>query len=308
MKINRWLLHNQISDVDEFIYMASHWGAPHALAEYPARLCYKSTDKCGKVPTFLKNKILDVNHFDVLEHGGVTIRFSDSYWAEVLRNHDWAKYCLWTEKNGAVEVFANHRVLKDMQWWYDRDFFESYFPAIFGIDPNLAIVGDIFGESVPSLSEGQAVVTLLAYDDTFPGDIGRATWLVEGVSLNMTHQFVRHRLFSFSQESKRYVGAKKGEWDFIYPRNATMYEKELLRRQYQASLDTYFKLINSGVKKEDARFVLPTATETRLVASSTGPGLRHFFNLRRAKAAQWEIRSVANMMYDQLKQVTEHYV
>jgi len=70
-----------------------------------------------------------------------------------------------------------------------------------------------------------------------------------------------------------------------------LYEKEL-----QNIFDTYQKLLSLKVPEEDARFILPNATETKIVATANARELMHFFKLRMDKNAQWEIRELAMKM------------
>ena len=122
---------------------------------------------------------------------------------------------------------------------------------------------------------------------------GAATFFFEGISRACTHQLVRHRLASFSQESQRYVALDKGEWNAVAP--PAFEENE----EAQAKLDEawdylqqlYMELRQMGIRKEDARFLLPNATETRIVTSMNYAAWSHFLWLRAVdKAAQWEIR------------------
>ncbi|HEY64566.1 MAG TPA: FAD-dependent thymidylate synthase [Caldilineae bacterium] len=144
-------------------------------------------------------------------------------------------------------------------------------------------------------------VTLLAYTQpliTEPAlavDHNTATFLIEGVSRAATHQIVRHRLASISQESQRYVSLDKGGWGFVVPpdiaRNPEA--KAILDRAWEDLTRAYAELRALGIRKEDARFLLPNATETRMVISMNFAAWRHFCWLRCDKAAQWEVRAVA---------------
>jgi thymidylate synthase (FAD) len=64
--------------------------------------------------------------------------------------------------------------------------------------------------------------------------------------------------------------------------------------------DTYHRLRELGVRKEDARFVLPNAAATRIIVTMNFRSLRHFFSVRCEKAAQWEIRALALEMLHQV--------
>jgi thymidylate synthase (FAD) len=66
---------------------------------------------------------------------------------------------------------------------------------------------------------------------------------------------------------------------------------------------TYHKLVEEGVSREDARFVIPNAAETSLLMTIDGKSLMHFFGLRLCNRAQWEIRALANEMLLRVKEV-----
>jgi thymidylate synthase (FAD) len=144
-------------------------------------------------------------------------------------------------------------------------------------------------------------VTLLGYTQPQLGDPvlalhhGAATFLFEGISRTCTHQLVRHRLASFSQESQRYVDLSKGGWQAIVPpavaeNPAAMAE---LADFWQLAEAKYARLRELGIRKEDARFLLPNAAETRIVATMNFAAWSHFLWLRAVdKAAQWEIRAL----------------
>jgi thymidylate synthase (FAD) len=119
-----------------------------------------------------------------------------------------------------------------------------------------------------------------------------ATFRIRGASRAFTHQLVRHRLASFSQQSQRYVS--ETDFDYIIP-------PDILNNPEAASVfrdfigearSAYVKLRELGVKKEDARFTLPNALESEIVFSANMRELRFVFSLRLHKSAQWEIRRV----------------
>ena len=130
------------------------------------------------------------------------------------------------------------------------------------------------------------------------------TFSIEEVSRALTHQLVRHRMASYIEQSQRYV--KYGDFKhFVVPK--TIAENEEAKKIYESALtqvsETYRKLMNLGVPKEDARFILPNATKTNIFVTMNARGLRHFFNLRCCARAQWEIREVAIDMLNQVKRV-----
>ncbi len=121
------------------------------------------------------------------------------------------------------------------------------------------------------------------------------TFRVEGISRVTSHQLVRHRLASYTQQSQRYVKLKNPK--FIMPESVanSEFQDEFLYILEKSS-QLYRKMVENGIRKEDARFVLPQGIETKIVITMNGRELRHFFKLRCSKEAQWEIRNLAKEM------------
>lgn len=119
-----------------------------------------------------------------------------------------------------------------------------------------------------------------------------ASFRILGASRSFTHQLVRHRIASFSQQSQRYVD--EAEFNYIVPPDIAANEEALsvYREFIENSRNTYAKFRDLGIKKEDARFILPNALESQIVFSANFREFRSVFNLRLDKAAQWEIRRV----------------
>lgn len=113
-----------------------------------------------------------------------------------------------------------------------------------------------------------------------------ATFRVTGISRICSHQFVRSKHLDFLQMSQRYV--KQSNATFIHPSMNDIYEDV-----YEYCQLAYDKLIEQGVKKEDARFVLPEATGTELIVTGNLQAWLDFIKLRSGKDSQWEIRGVA---------------
>ena len=127
---------------------------------------------------------------------------------------------------------------------------------------------------------------------------GSASFEISGISRACSHQIVRHRLCSFSMASQRYIEITDPE--YVTPASLAGDTKAAII--YRNSLDlaywTYKRLLGLGVKKEDARFILPNATATRLILTANFRELLHIFRLRIAPAAQWEIRQVCVQMLE----------
>lgn len=121
------------------------------------------------------------------------------------------------------------------------------------------------------------------------------TFSVEGVSRVLTHQLVRHRVASFSQQSQRYVSLDKPT--YVVPETIRADPKLLAR--YEALMEDIWKAYNElqeSVPAEDARYVLPNGCTTNITITMNARELLHFFSLRCCNRAQWEIRDLADKM------------
>ena len=128
------------------------------------------------------------------------------------------------------------------------------------------------------------------------------TFAVEGISRVLSHQLVRHRIASYSQQSQRYVG----EHDFeaiVPPSIAARPEAAAKFAALMAQIRTaYEELTDLGIPKEDARYVLANATETKVVITMNARTLLHFFSQRCCMRAQWEIRAMGEAMLKEARQ------
>lgn len=153
------------------------------------------------------------------------------------------------------------------------------------------------------------------------------TFAVEGVSRTLTHQLVRHRIASYSQQSQRYV--KLDQFEYIVPPNIEKNEKarkmylktmEDIQDRYNEITDLLFEeqykeLIDNGMDEkkakrtaektaiEDARYIFPNACETKIVITMNARSLMNFFKHRCCERAQWEIRELAVEMLKLVKPV-----
>lgn len=126
---------------------------------------------------------------------------------------------------------------------------------------------------------------------------------IEGVSRICTHQLVRHRIASYDQESQRFSAVEKE--DFVIPHTIQSNPEALKVYEglLKSSIDAFKKLKELEVPKEDARFVLPQSIGTKIVMTANARALMHFFYQRTALQAQWEIRELAELMYQECKKV-----
>ncbi len=171
--------------------------------------------------------------------------------------------------------------------------------------------GDIFLDNPASIEKQEAFVkSIVASGHESPLEHVKFTFAIEGVSRALTHQLVRHRLASYSQQSQRYVKAK--DFDYIIPpaieRNPEA--KNEFEKLMAAIQQSYAKLISfmgqdnitGEAANQDARFALPQAAETKIAVTMNCRELLHFFEHRCCSRAQWEIRQLANKMLDICKE------
>lgn len=115
----------------------------------------------------------------------------------------------------------------------------------------------------------------------------------------VTHEIVRHRLASYTQESTRYCNYAKGkfgsELTVIKPCFWNENDEKYLvwKEAIQHSEDSYNKLINLGVSPQEARSILPNSLKTEIVMTMNLREWRHFFKLRTSEGAHPQMREIA---------------
>jgi len=148
---------------------------------------------------------------------------------------------------------------------------------------------------------------------------GTATFYLTGISRSLSHEFVRHRHFSYSQLSQRYVpevNADMIEPDviaadpelherFVAATEASVRAYEELLKGLQARMSGESTLIRKQARQA-ARAVLPNATETRLVVTGNYRAWRHFIATRASEHADVEIRALAVACLRELQQTAPH--
>lgn len=157
-------------------------------------------------------------------------------------------------------------------------------------------------ESIDKEKAGQIIRRVAGYGHVSVIEHASFTFSLEGVSRAMTHELVRHRIASYTQQSQRYVTYDTLNGFVTPPKIANGAEaKKLFEETLEKISETYQKLLNMKIPKEDARFILPNAAKTNIMVTMNARELRHFFNLRCCTRAQWEIREAAMEMLKQAK-------
>jgi thymidylate synthase (FAD) len=299
-----------------------HGPFPEQLIEYAGRVCYRSTHRMGTAPEFISARVRE-GHEDIIEHVVVTLRVRNS--VEPLRWRMVNRHCEVSDVGDSEWIVSgNTRVWLD---FFRRGIALEALPILMGIAPKVYAEFDadaITPTVAPFTASPDTIaalipaedppmrVTLLGFTQPQIGDPdvaqhhGSATFLFEGISRTCTHQLVRHRLASFSQESQRYVDLDKGGWQAVVPR-AMLDNPEAMRVMesfWRDAEEKYAQLRSLGIRKEDARFLLPNAAETRIVTTMNFAAWSHFLWLRAVdRAAQWEIRAMGQRALEMLHAV-----
>ncbi len=130
------------------------------------------------------------------------------------------------------------------------------------------------------------------------------TFSVEGVSRALTHQLVRHRMASYSQQSQRYVSLDDPTFVTPHTVEGNAEAKAIYDGMMESIWKAYRDLEAMGIPAEDARYLLPNGCTTNITITMNARELLHFFSLRCCNRAQWEIREMADLMYSLCMEVS----
>lgn len=238
--------------------------------ELAGRTCYKSED--NMTDTSAKdfvNRMVASKHYAMLEHGTVYLRYMPT---EInmrpeltYLNNPLTKYC--------VNKFSITNL----------DSGEVYVTTNYRVLVENNWLDDLQYLCEPTEFHSKRIMTRFICD--------------RGVS----HELVRHRVFSFAQESTRYCNYSKDkfgkELTFIKPswwREEDNEVATLYIQPWRNIENCYLTLIENGIKPQDARAILPNALKTEVVMTGFESDWDHFFELRCAKAAHPDMQKLAN--------------
>ena len=143
------------------------------------------------------------------------------------------------------------------------------------------------------------------------------TLAVKGVSRSCMAQLTRHRHASFDVQSQRYVDFSEKDDPVAIPKSLTDtdhatrgegqidltdHERDLFRSMFdstESGFSYYEEMVDAGVPKEDARFILPIGTKVNFTMTVNARTLLHIANLRERADSQWEIRELTNKIIDE---------
>lgn len=241
--------------------------------ELIGKTCYKSTPQGGEKAVQFVDKMLDNKHFAMLEHGTVYLRIPYMFLHRLAHPGLVSKY----EKNPYSRV--NFGVEYCQNWGFDLENVihnpSSSIPYAY-ITTNLRVIYENeWIEDLQYLCKEPYEQHEKRYSARFITDRG------------VSHELVRHRVFSFAQESTRYCNYSKEKFGktltFIKP---VWYDdaESRIKQDFEACLDwsasTYLGLLQEGYTPQQARQVLPNALKTEICMTGFASDWVHFFDLR----------------------------
>lgn len=276
---------------------------PGRKIEYAGRVCYKSQDKISdeSYERFIKG-IVNRGHTSVLEHErkmfAVTEEYWLKFWQHLFARSDKSRYFNITSSKEGNYVYVSGNI----RAWYeltkeesddfkeDREIISAFlakdYPYIFSRNEAIRLPTDVVFYGTEAEKMCGDLTKHKAY-----------TFEIVG-SRSFTHQIVRHRSLSFSQESQRYCNYSGNKFNhsirFI---KCDAFDDDIL----QTIEDAYFKAIDNGAKPEDARQILPNCAASTIVVTGTLEDWKKFLHLRVDEHAQKEIREVAESIMSYLR-------
>lgn len=256
---------------------------PYKMIELAGRTCYKSEDKITEdsAKEFV-DRMIKLGHGAMLEHGTVYLKiigvFLDPTDCDVNYGHYVVSHYT---KNKYSKVIIKH----DEDWKSD-----VYITTNLRVLVENGWMDDLKYICEPTEHHEKRITAKFICD--------------RGVS----HEFVRHRVFSFAQESTRYCNYSKdkfgNELTFIKPswgyfknisyEDAGYFDGDVFESSLKKAESYYFKLIEKGWKPQQARQVLPNATKTELVMTGFESDWEHFLSLRTSKNAHPDAKKLAD--------------
>lgn len=292
---------------------------PYKMIELAGRTCYKSEDKIteNSAKEFV-DRMIKLGHGAMLEHGTIYLNVPEQTYTETLED-EFGKFN--NPNNGLVDRYRKNKYSKVNSVAADEELRKKY-PKVrpfklthHYITTNLRVIiengweKDLEWQCEPTEHHEKRITAKFICD--------------RGVS----HEFVRHRVFSFAQESQRYCNYNKDKFNneltFIRPTwlniptgDYTYWDGDwcdIDNMKIQLPSDNgvadnflwclnnarmqYRLLINKGLKPQEARGVLPNATKTELVMTGFESDWEGFFKLRCSGAAHPDAKKLADELY-----------
>lgn len=160
-------------------------------------------------------------------------------------------------------------------------------------------------KNIDKIDVKKSIQTLILNKHFSPIEHASFTFHISNISRACMAQLTRHRIASFSVRSQRYINEQN--FSYVLPNFNKLKNKYEIKQKYTCLMDSlndvYKELKINKVRNEDARSILPNSTTTQLIMTMNARTLHNFFSLRLCKRAQKEIRTVANLMLDEVAKV-----
>lgn len=254
---------------------------PYKMIEIAGRTCYKSEDKMTEdsAKEFV-DRMIKSGHGAMLEHGTVYLKVS-------MRDRNISPAILYWRES------SNHKYSKVVRVVNNTDQATLYITTNLRVLVENSRIGDLQYQCEPTEYHEKRITAKFICD--------------RGVS----HEFVRHRVFSFAQESTRYCNYSKDKfgneltfitpsWDYNLAANYTgvaILEGDVFENSLREAEKAYFKLLDIGWRPQQARQVLPNALKTELVMTGFESDWEGFFKLRCSKAAHPDAKKLADELH-----------
>lgn len=282
---------------------------PGKKIEYAGRVCYKSESKISddSYVKFITN-IISNGHTSVLEHEGFAVQIPYTLYKQWFADAAPTKFMNITDAGeGNIVMSSNIRGWLDYYNSLENGVYTDSVKALLSKKyPYIFKAPEYESRSIFNLAK-EVDIKSLSPADRKVHEI--RTFVIVG-SRAFTHQIVRHRTLSFSQQSQRYCNFSNEKFghsiDFILPQDSELgiedkaKARAMLEAAYQVSEAEYFDLVDMGIKPETARSVLPNAAASIIVVSGTIANWDKFFKLRCDPHAQAEIRLIANKIRSEI--------
>jgi thymidylate synthase (FAD) len=263
------------------------------LIEIAGRTAYKSEDKITnesalKFVSMLKNN----GHLSALEHSNITLKIKSGFPVDRL-------YAILKERSFYHPILSAHDgfyIAGNIRAWIDTlnmlviksdndslYLFEVFNSALAIHYPNLFSLG-IQGSTTIVTPELQLELLKNVFYDA-PVFVFKIV-----TDRGITHEIVRHRVLSFTQESTRYVNYNNKGFTLIDPEE---YDSEEIKGTLNHAITEYQLMCDIGYKPQIARDVLPNLLKAEIIVSGRWSGFEHFINLRDAAGAHPRIRKIA---------------
>ena len=273
---------------------------PLKKIELCGRVCYKSEDKitADSAKKFVKS-LIERGHESVLEHVDYIVminRVAYDYYNKVVLQLK--EYGINPMLRTTADDSTNRYIISgNVRMW--RDFMRDMKMIIAPPSFLQLFCNNILFDDVNTTKEHLKSGKFINKSELLKGietDVHRTETVRFIVDRGVSHEIVRHRMASFSQESTRYCNYG-GEVTFIAPPFACY---EWVKAMEYAE-KTYSTMIEKGMKPQQARSVLPNSTKTELIMTTNIQNWKHFFELRTAEAAHPQMREVTIPLFEEMK-------